>query len=264
MSEKIEIRNTERKIYEIQLKEKNNRFANIFKVLLLREDFYEFLSNLKKAHDQEDQNKLHNTIEQFLNNLQKTKYFSLLHETQKNHFLNTAKNLFAFYYPHCIFSDYILQHQHIAYDPMPNYPGIHHNIFYEEIFNKYFPYELYKYGMPPINPPKEEDKPKIVQLIFDETVKKEEVIQYINTFWEEIRFFLSKEEKDDQEREKSSKKFLRDVDIYNRYQELTNLPILTREIEVAKEFEVSAENVRKIVENTRILKEKINTPSVEK
>jgi hypothetical protein len=130
----------------------------------------------------------------------------------------------------------------VIFDDALNYPNIRQSVYDKEIFWKIFNDAFYsdfekikeKYGKHPRSiviggnkfddiPNKENltpTDPKVCQIVFDDTTEKQELIDYIDKNWGSIEERLkswrpSREEK----RITSSANFVRDTDIYNRYQE---------------------------------------------
>ena len=92
-----------------------------------------------------------------------------------------------------------------------------------------------------------------VQLTFSVDATKEEMINYINNHWADIEKI--KQEIvgiDKQKRNKLSKNFIRDIKIYNRYQEILGVPSKMRgskypDLILSKEFNIDNGSIRAIV-----------------
>lgn len=83
----IVIKDIERAIYSIYTKEKENNFANIFKMLLLRRDFYDFLDDYKKVFAK-NQDEALLILEQFLKKIEHTMYFTMLNSCERKEALD--------------------------------------------------------------------------------------------------------------------------------------------------------------------------------
>lgn len=133
----------------------------------------------------------------------------------------------------------------IFFDDSLNYPNITKGVFDQQTFWKVFEDAFYgdeehnkkileKYGRHPSqlnygfgsyeSLPEESraelSRPKVCQIVIDSTTEKSEIIDYINKNWEDIEMQLksfqpSKKEK----RMTTSSNLLRDIDIFNKYQE---------------------------------------------
>ncbi len=236
----IEINDTERKIYLMYQNEKSNRFLNVFKILLLRHDYYDLLSKLKQLHYTDPE--LEQVVEHYLGKLSKTEYLKKLSKYQRDNFLRIARNLFRHYYPLFMFKNiYGKQFKGFIFDPTLGFPNIYFSLYPEPLFQKYFHLFTDKLG----NPANQLDydysnfetvanEPMTVQITFDNTTKKEELISFIDKHWKEIsamgKFPM------DKSRDKSSKTFLRDIDIYNAYILSDGKTSINKESQVMKMF----------------------------
>lgn len=265
--EKIVIKYTESAIYCMHMQEKDNRFTNAFKIAILRDDFYGFLKEYKDnlLNNPGNAKKL---LASFLDKIQQTKYFSELDIDKRRDNLKIISNLLRFYYPTFIFPHEPMEGKTMIYDKQLNYPHIYHSVIFAETFEKNVLDGLYLEDIPPIGVVNgiDENRPRLLQITCDDNVKKEELIQYIEKFWGTMNLYLDKERRAKEaskSRDKTSKNFLRDVDIYNRYYEL-DIPAMRREFQVASEFTTSSElltpeSVRKIVANMNNLLRGVNT-----
>jgi hypothetical protein len=183
----------------------------------------------------------------------------------------------------------------IMIDDSQNYPNITRNIFDQESFWKVFEDAFYgdaehnkkieeKYGQHPSKIifggntydelPKghniEMARPKICQLVFDDTTEKGELIDYINKEWSTISGSLKAlRPSRDEKRITTSKNFFRDVDIFNKYQEYKNEGYKNPDVKVYSwlknnsdyKIEIEPNTVRKIVS---LLKSEVDEINMDK
>lgn len=179
----------------------------------------------------------------------------------------------------------------VFFDDKINYPNIKQQVYDKDIFWKIFNEAFYsnidnitkKYGKHPMNiviggnkfndnpnvgsniKPTE---PKICQIIFDDTTEKQELIDYIDKSWNSIEGSLKALRPDREEKRiTGSGNFIRDVDIYNRYQSLKEEGIKNPDTRIYSwlmtestyKLEVEPNTVRKIVSLLKTEVENINT-----
>jgi hypothetical protein len=282
---KIVIEDTERHIYSMHLQEISNRFANAYKIFLLRRDFYDFLERYKVALAGNDFGlitrekgifpKFHHEeaepiLNDFLDKVSNSDFYSTLDEAEGKYLLRIGRNLFKHYYPHAIFmrDEEVLNKKELIFDPMLNYPQINYTVVFDDDFNELFPPELF-YKQIPMGDLSEIDQKRAKTILFtvNGDTGKEELISYIDTFWKEISMMLGKPTADKISRDKASKTFLRNVDIYNQYLEEKNNndSLSTRDLRTAASVkeksgeEITDDMVRKIVSDISNLERKVNT-----
>ena len=253
---KVEIKDTEKEIYLNYQKEGANKFLNVFKILLLHEDFYKTL-DLLKINTKDSQK----TIDSFINSIEKSEYFSKLDRNRKGQALKVTHNLLKFYYPYKIFRKD--KSEPLYVDLMLNFPKIFYNVVYDDVFDRSVTEELFSKS-PDIGASDNPDKPRTLQIVCDGTTTKEELIKYIDLFWEEMSLFLGKQNSEIKNtRDKSSKNFLRDVKIFNLYNSMDGISPVKREVDIARQLSaekrMTPEVVRKSVEIIGSLKKQVNS-----
>ena len=220
-------------------------------------------------------------IREYLYEVVRSTYIKKQSDEWVNYFLEIAETLIEQTYldgyanqrnKNTIFSNLVI------FDDALNYPNIRQSVYDKEIFWKIFNDAFYsdfekikeKYGKHPRSiviggnkfddiPNKENltpTDPKVCQIVFDDTTEKQELIDYIDKNWGSIEEGLkswrpSREEK----RITSSANFVRDTDIYNKYQEFKKDGYKNPDVkvyswlanEVEEKIAIEPNTVRKIV-----------------
>lgn len=238
----IHIQDTEQKIYSMYLNEKSNRFVNVYKVLLLRTDYYETLNKLSSLKYGSQKADL--ILNSFLGKIKNTEYIASLNPKQRKDFLNISDTLLRHYYPVFVFKkfmggklgDYI-------FDPTLGFPNISFDVYPENIYQKYF--YLFREKLFAETAKQNTTKKdilnlnNIIQITFDNTVKKEELLNFIDKHWNEISLVASIP--NDKNRDKSSATFLRDIKIFNSYLKSPKKNAIQKELDVVKQFKAKGE-----------------------
>lgn len=113
-------------------------------------------------------------------------------------------------------------------------------------------------------PEQTSDKPRTLCIHCSRSVGKQELINYVKTFWGEMTMFMDNQATD-KKRDKSAKVFIRDVDIYNKYHELPGLKNNAHVLRTARIItemglhDITDDMVRKIVSTISKLEREINT-----
>lgn len=253
---KITIEDREKGLYQYYLDTKNNDISKVVKMLLLREDFYSVLDKIynafdykenrnfpgKKIWDYNDQN-FWSIINNYVDILQNTVYLEKMNESDVRQFSETVRHFLHHVYTIHFFNvrnNSNLKDQ-IIVDVSDNYPTVSCHYFRKEGFYKIFNEAFYsqksldaykdieqkhptsvsmggsqyKKGT---NIPHSE--PQLVQILVNEGTTKQKLIDYINEYWPEMEMYLtSGRPKRKVSKSKADKNFLRDIDIYNKYQD---------------------------------------------
>ena len=283
ITKKIRLDDREIALYEIYRKEGCNRFVNAFKILLLRDDFYDFLKEYKEILSSNpfgliipkvignDNNKIatnldtkngYKYLDSYLDKIRKTKYLKSLENKKSENTITILNNLLKYYYPYNIFMREYSKDKTLLFDNMLNFPKITQFIVYEDELKKHFSKEVTAH-IPPIGYLNEEEKQKARSLILicDEDTEKEELIKYIDKFWSDISASL-KRDNFTKKREKSSKNFIRDINAYNTYIESRGLTE-KREKTVKKKMSskishITIDNVKKAIKEISKLRKEVN------
>jgi len=287
ITQRIRLDDREACIYEMYRQEGCNRFVNAFKILLLRNDFYDFLKkykeilsgnpfgiiqrtniyNIKEIKKGKPLIDLkweegNNYLNSYLDKIKDTKYLKSLEDKRSKNTILILRNLLKFYYPYQVFLREGYKNNTLIFDSMLNFPKINQFIVYEEELEKHFPVEMVR-RTPPFGylNDEEKQKPRSLILICDEDTEKEELLKYINDFWGDIsaslkRDYLSKK------REKSSKNLIRDIEAYNTYIDTRGLTE-KREQTVKKKMSnktrhITIDNVKKAIKEISKLRKEIN------
>lgn len=239
-------------LYEYNRKQKKYRITDALRVLLLRDDFNFFLDQLKEVglkkesvtnfKGEESDVYLINDdagsiISEYVNEIASSDFFEDKTEAEKKNFTNVAYNLIKW----TILDGFSNQknpglfHGITFVDPKHNYPNIHSHTYIAEIFWELLEQAFHnfeeikkKYGKSPydnsyggsVNVTESKYHPRVAQIIFDHTTERHELIDYINDNWPsielELRGIVGKKRG---QRMTASATFLRDVEIFNKYQE---------------------------------------------
>lgn len=251
---KIHLDDREKGIYQFYLGQKDNNIARVLKYLFLRDDFYELLDDIynnyifrettnfpgRKIWDYNEP-KFTQIIYKYIDNLDKTEYCKQLNKKEKDAFSDTVFHFVHFVYT--IHFSNVKNNLHnkdqLVLDNMDNYPTLSHSCFNAESFHNVFAEAFY--SIRSINrfeksnkkhpshitvcmSASKENEPvveeKIIQLLIKEGTTKQNLINYIDNNWWDIegklqggRPVIKKT------RSKADKNFIRDVDIYNKYQD---------------------------------------------
>lgn len=231
-------------------------------------------------------------VSEYMNKVEKSQFFNNLSNDWQDNFYHIAQTLLTQTYIDAyanLRNKNNLFGNMIIYDDTLNYPNITSTVFNKEIFWKIFEDAFYrnskknkeKYGKDPreitFSGPKlddvpkdsfKEDPPKVCQLIFDDTTEKQELIDFINKKWSIIEGSLKAlRPRREYQRMTSSQNFLRDIDIYNKYQEYKNRDIKNPDVKTwswlkdESEYKIDIEpnTIRKIVSSLKTEIEEVNT-----
>jgi hypothetical protein len=253
---KINLEDREKGMYQFYLDQKDNNITNVLKYIFLRKDFYELLDEVynnsfifrktpnspkKKVWDYDDK-KFQVIIEDYIKKLEKTKLCKDMSDKELSNFRSTVIHFIHFTYT-IHFSNVknnsgIFKGQ-IVLDSMDNYPTLSHNCFNADSFYEVFKNAFYSKKsfasfenkdkkhptltttslMPTIDE-KFMAEEKVVQLLINEGTGKQALLDYIEKNWYEIEGYLIGGRPELKEtKSKADKKLLRDIDIYNKYQE---------------------------------------------
>ncbi len=231
-------------------------------------------------------------IRDYLSEVIKSNFFKKQSDEWVHYFLEIAETLIEMTYldgyanqrnKNSIFGNMVF------FDDALNYPNIRQSVYDKEIFWKIFNDAFYgdfekvkeKYGKHPSaivtggnkfdDIPNKENlqptDPKICQIVFDDTTEKQELIDYIDKNWGSIEDTLkSWRPSRDEKRITSSSNFVRDTEIYNKYQFFKNEGYKNPDVKVyswlANEAEekvvIEPNTVRKIVSLLKTEIEEIN------
>lgn len=292
LTKKIKIEDREIKIYLMYQQEGCNRFLNAFQVILLRDDFYEFLDKYKIALSRNpfgiiktpknikeleqmtkenssavglDWNSSAPILSSFLNKIEKSKYINNLSENKKNGVMEILNNLLRYYYPYYVFINEAKGNDYLIYDSMLNNSKISQFVVYKELLDKHFPYEPLLSKTPPIGCLNEEEmkRQRSLILVCEEDTEKEELINYIKKQWGFISSSLKRKYGGVKERQRASKHFIRDINAYNTYIDTRGITA-TREVNTKKKIDtrnkhITIDVIRKAVKEVSRLRKEINT-----
>jgi hypothetical protein len=224
-------------------------------------------------------------VNEYINKIRESKYFQNKSPEWERSFSNIADQIIQQSYLDGYMNtknEKSIFHNQVLIDDSTNYPNISNMVFVKDIFKKIFSDAFYcspekitrKYGSHPhygsvtfgggrftermkksgIKP----SAPKICQLIFDDTTEKQELLDYIDKNWNYIEESLkSLRPENEKKRITTAGNFLRDVKIYNKYQEFKASGFKNPDIKtyswLAKDSEykiqIEPNTIRKIVSN---------------
>lgn len=237
-----------------------------------------------------------NLTRNYLNNVTKSDYFKNKDEEWVKNFLGIAETIIRYSYldgytnsknKNTIFN------KMVVFDDRLNYPNIKQHVYDKEIFWKVFKDAFFvnfkeakeksiKNNTDKKNINKFEEvlsrdkfaltnEPKVCQIVFDDTTEKEELIDYIEKSWglieESLRISKTKIE---EERITNPANFLRDIEIYNRYQLYKDEGFKNPDVEVSlwlkdeSEYktEIEPETIKKIVTLLKTELKDLNTEKI--
>lgn len=306
--DRIELDDLGKGLYSIHLERKNHRICRVLRILMLRMDFIPFLKKLEDTALLQETHKRDGKefklwainflvagklTSDYLNKISRCKYIKKQDEEWGTNFYNIAHSTIVQTYLDGYANSRnknTIWDNMIFFNDSVNYPNITDHVYDKEIFWKIFNDAFYrnkdfreKYGSPhnivmggtkfDDLPNKENIKPtrpKICQIIFDDTTEKQELIDYIDKKWVSIDDSLkamrpSRKEK----RLTSSGNFIRDVDIYNKYQSFKDAGYKNPDIKTYSWLQTDSEHkkykepntIRKIVS---LLKGEIEEINLEK
>jgi len=291
-------------LYELHLEKKNLRINKVLKILILRNDFQDLLIRLENEGLETElvKNFLEKErpfckfsregmtiVDDYLARLKEERFFEQQTASWKENFFSIAESVITYTY----LDAYANKNNSgflagsVYYDNAINSPGISKMSFDKELFWKVYKDSfldepekiIQKYGRHPLyalpsapgsrkltkEEMKELSRPKVCQIVFDEETSKDELISYIRNSWSEIEFSLGRLGKTPSvTRTSASASFLRDIEIYNKYQEFKNgqykYPdkMTYRWLKEEKGQELEIPSIRKIVSELRIEKNLIN------
>lgn len=246
-------------LYQAQEAHKNYRINKVLRILMLRSDFISFLNKLKVEALEKQTIELPNKkrgesfginfkvsnkmISEYIQKVEHSDYFEKSTGSWKEGFAYIAKIVLLQTYldsymreklPFDIFNGVVI------FDNSVNYPNIYFGVYDKGLYDQVFTGAFYsqetreRYGKLPgeviIGGPTLDKipkgmsipaaKPKVCQIVFDDTTEKQELIDYIDKSWHEIKSQLKSSRPERKEKRIANySNFIRDVDIYNKYQE---------------------------------------------
>lgn len=218
-------------------------------------------------------------ISEYVKKVERSDYFTKSAGSWKESFAHIAKIILLQTYldiywrgklPFDIFGGVVI------IDGSVNYPNIYFGVYDKNLYDTVFAEAFYsqetkeKYGRLPseviIGGPTQDEapkwvsdppaEPKVCQIVFDDTTEKQELIDYIDKSWYEIRDQLkSSRPQRKEQRITNYSNFLRDVDIYNKYQEFKLAGGVNPDIDTSRwlkkeskyKVEIESNTIRKIV-----------------
>jgi len=236
-----------RRLYESQMSQQNNWISKVLEILILRADFQKLLQALEmlflgSVANENFNNNPDKIIESFLNKISNEKFFKKQSNKWKDCFLRTAKALLRNSYLQSIreTSQNKLDQKPMIYSTALNYPNIYTDFFDKDTFVELFDKTFYpahtqnagKYGLDPtvilddndlakiLNPKNKTARSKVFQIIIDEKTEIDELSTFLKKHWKEIKKILVAGRPNVKEKRIAAKEnFLRDIGIYNKYQE---------------------------------------------
>lgn len=254
------------------------RMANTLKILILREDFNAFIDEILTSHTKLSRTDVQSRVKKYVDGLIQTRHFEDKSATYKKYFYIITNRIIK-----AIVTDYksdgVNPKNKVLINQKDNYPNIDHFTFNRKIFWRIFfsaffgrpldptittddvwktvrkgsPFtkDLEKQGYKP-------DPPKIGLLTFDDQTEKQELVDYIQNNWFFIEHSLKamRPTRKVKKRMTSSSTFLRDIDIFNKYQILKENGVKNPDLALASLLEEGGEKfeantVRKIVSQLR-------------
>ena len=232
-------------------------------------------------------------ISEYIKKVERSNYFEKATGSWKEGFAYIAKTVLLQTYLDSyarkklkfdIFQDTVIS------DDAINYPNIYFGVYDKNLYDKVFTGAFYsqetreKYGKFPdeiiIGEPTTNKtprgmsipstEPKICQVVFDDTTEKQELIDYIDKSWHEISGQLkSLRPGRTEKRIANYSHFLRDIAIYNKYQEFKSIGNGNPDVKTSRwlkneskyKIEIEPNTIRKIVS---LLKSNIRTINSEK
>lgn len=294
-SPRIILDNLSSGLYQAQEAHKNYRINKALRVLMLRSDFISFLNNLKaealEKQTIEPSNKKQGErfginfkvsdklISEYIQKVEHSDYFEKSAGSWKEGFAYIAKMVLLQTYLDSymreklqfdIFNDVVI------FDNSVNYPNIYFGVYDKGLYDQVFTEAFYsqetkgKYGKLPgdviIGGPTLDKiprgmsipsaEPKVCQIVFDDTTEKQELIDYIDKSWHEIKDQLKSSRPERKEKRIANySNFIRDVDIYNKYQEFKSTGDTNPDVKTWKwlknepkyKIDIDPNTIRKIV-----------------
>lgn len=268
---KIGLKDREKGLYQYYLDTKNNDISKVVKMLFLREDFYNVLDKIyntfdykenvnfpgKKIWDYNDE-KFWAVVNNYIDSLRATIYFKKIGGLGANQFSETVKNLLHLTYTIHFFGvrNPSLSEDQLLIDVSNNYPTISISHFRKEGFYKIFNEAFYSQKSFDSYKDNEEkhatgvsiggpeykkgtnipyNEPQLVQILVNEGTTKQKLIDFINQYWSEMEMYLtSGRPKQKASKSKADKNFLRDIEIYNKYQEFLEMDVKNPDVKTCE------------------------------
>lgn len=259
-NKKIIIDDLSHGLYSYHIKNKNHRLSRVLRTFLLRNDFQQFLSYIKKTFiikqtytkNGQKQNtyyfmpdivKSHEYIDTYISSIIKSEYFQNQNTEFQKDFIHVSPHFIieSFLYTYAnekntnsLFNGTVLTGEDVFKSPAISHEHYQKKYFWDTFGEAFFDIPK-KYDWSQKNPTeitmcappytkntstKKPDPEKLCQLIIYEHAEKNEVIDYINDHWSTISD-TSKANRPPriEKRISADKTLLRDIDIYNKYQE---------------------------------------------